>query len=89
MSLEPRMRHNKSYNIYKVICTDVAGAQWTRTKIASGFVISESGAHQGTPGFIYPFFPTTSHPDGEIPHILVAGDGSQEAYLLRPNNVRD
>ena len=45
-------------------------------------MVTEIGLHQAAPGFAYSFKPHTSY-IGK-PYILVAGDGSQSAYLLTP-----
>lgn len=44
--------------------------------------VTEKGFAQAAPGFTTPFRPSGS--DKGPQHILVAGDGSQEAYLLTP-----
>jgi len=58
---------------------------WTRTTLATGFSVKRAGINPGAPGFVYPFYPhksmrRASHP----PHLLVAGDCSDAAYIFRP-----
>jgi len=58
---------------------------WTRHTLAdaSSFKVIEKGPNQAAPGFAYAFFPKVASSDKK-PHILVAGDGSQSAYLMTP-----
>eukprot|EP00051_Salpingoeca_urceolata_P014863 m.189660 g.189660 ORF g.189660 m.189660 type:complete len:421 (+) comp18212_c0_seq5:173-1435(+) len=51
--------------------------------LATGFPVTEKGSNQASPGILTPFFPTANETSGP-PHILVAGDGSQAAYLMTP-----
>lgn len=64
------------------IPSDFRKGDFKRHTLATGFAVTEKGSHQYAPGFAYSFKPHTSY-DGK-PYILVAGDGSQKAYLLTP-----
>jgi hypothetical protein len=59
---------------------------WTRHTLAgaSNFPVTEGGFNQYAPGFAYPFYPQINSPQNKKPSILVAGDGSQSAYLMTP-----
>jgi len=58
---------------------------WTRTTLATGFSVKRAGINPGAPGFVYPFYPHTSMRRGSAPpHLLVAGDCSDAAYVFRP-----
>jgi len=59
---------------------------WTRHTLAdaSNFKVTEGGFNQDAPGFAYSFFPQVNSPNNKKPSILVAGDGSQTAYLMTP-----
>lgn len=52
-----------------------------RTTLASGFPVTEPGPNQASPGFLTPY----TLRRGARPSILVAGDGSREAYDLVPD----
>lgn len=43
-----------------------------------------SGQGQAAPGDAIVFFPQSPPKKGELPHIVLSGDGSQECYLLSP-----
>lgn len=64
---------------------DIKNGDFKRHTLASDFPVTESGSNQAAPGFAYSFKPHTSY-TGK-PYILVAGDGSQRAYLLTPTNT--
>lgn len=58
---------------------------WTRTTLATGFSVKRAGINPGAPGFVYPFYPHTRMKRGSAPpHLLVAGDCSDAAYIFRP-----
>ncbi|CAN0220709.1 unnamed protein product, partial [Phaeothamnion confervicola] len=61
---------------------------WRRHTIASGFRVRGLGINPGAPGFVYTFHPHRSMRGKTRPHIALAGDCSQAAYVLRPR-VRD
>lgn len=64
---------------------DIVNGQFKRHTLATDFPVTESGSHQAAPGFAYSFKPHSSYVGK--PYILVAGDGSQKAYLLTPTDV--
>ena len=64
------------------IPTDLRNGTFKRHVLATGFPVTESGSNQFAPGFAYSFKPHEAY-TGK-PYILVAGDGSQRAYLLTP-----
>ena len=61
---------------------DILKGTFTKHVIATNFTVTEGGRNQAAPGFPYAFKPYTKY-SGK-PYILVAGDGSQKAYLLQP-----
>lgn len=63
---------------------DVLNGEYKKHVIASNFTVTEPGSNQASPGFAYAFKPESSYQGS--PFILVAGDGSQKAYLLRPTD---
>ena len=63
---------------------DVLGGSYTRHQIATDFPVTEKGFNQASPGFVYAFRPNANY-TGK-PYILIAGDGSQRAYLLQPTS---
>ena len=67
------------------IPTDLQNGVFKRHTLAHGFPVTESGSNQFAPGFAYSFKPHKSY-TGK-PYILVAGDGSQKAYLLTPSEA--
>jgi hypothetical protein len=69
-----------AYEVPKVM-TD----KWVRHDLAMGFPVLQSGVGQASPGGAHIFFPDTNKATGK-PHIIVAGDGSQKAYVLLPNS---
>lgn len=58
---------------------------WVKHTLATDFVVTKSGPNQAAPGAAFPVFPTTDSTSGK-PHIVVAGDGAEKAYLLTPNS---
>lgn len=64
------------------IPSDLRNGDFKRHTLATGFPVTESGSNQFAPGFAYSFKPHESY--AGKPYILVAGDGSQTAYLLTP-----
>ena len=56
---------------------------WRRYVLFSGIKTTQPGIQQASPGAAKAFFPNTSDTSGK-PWIVVSGDGSQRAYLLRP-----
>ena len=64
------------------IPSDIFAGDFKKHVLASNFTVTEGGSHQAAPGFAYSFKPHTAY-TGK-PYILVAGDGSQSAYLLTP-----
>ena len=63
---------------------DVLRGSYTRHQIATDFPVTEKGSNQAAPGFVYAFRPSANY-TGK-PFILIAGDGSQRAYLLEPTS---
>ena len=64
---------------------NILDGEFKRHTLTTDFPVTESGAHQAAPGFAYSFKPYSSYVGK--PYILVAGDGSQKAYLLTPTEV--
>ena len=61
------------------------GGEWRRKVLASGFRVRGVSINPGAPGFVYPFFPRQR--DEQLrrrPHLLLAGDCAQAAYVLAP-----
>ncbi|KAJ1495012.1 hypothetical protein T484DRAFT_2272352 [Baffinella frigidus] len=56
---------------------------WERTTLASGFRVKRAGINPGAPGFVYPFHPHRSM-QGETPHLIIAGDCADAAYVFKP-----
>lgn len=67
------------------IPSDVINGDFKRHTLATGFAVTEGGSHQAAPGYAYSFKPHSSY--AGKPYILVAGDGSQKAYLLTPTEA--
>ena len=63
---------------------DILKGNYTKHLIANNFTVTEPGSHQAAPGFVYAFKPNSSY-TGK-PFILIAGDGSQKAYILEPTD---
>ena len=61
---------------------DILKGNFTKHVLASGFKVLEKGQNQAAPGFAYGVQLNSSNP--LKPSILVAGDGSQQAYLMTP-----
>ena len=61
---------------------DILHGNFTKHVLASGFKVLEKGMNQAAPGFAYGFQLNSTDP--LKPSILVAGDGSQQAYLMTP-----
>ena len=57
--------------------------EWKRHTLLTGIETRQGGMGQGSPGAATAFYPNTNSIDGK-PWILVSGDGSQRAHLLRP-----
>lgn len=58
--------------------------RWIRHDLSVGFQVLQTGIGQASPGSAQVFFPVKGQ--GK-PHIVVAGDGSQKAYVLVPNGT--
>lgn len=56
--------------------------EFKRHDIARGFVTRNRGPQEASPGFPYPFYPRAGM--SGRPHLLVSGDGSQQAYYFYP-----
>ena len=65
--------------------SDLRDGDFKRHTLATGFKVTEKGSNQFAPGFAYSFKPHTAY--AGKPYILVAGDGSQKAYLLSPTDA--
>lgn len=63
---------------------DVLNGNYTKHLVANNFTVTESGSNQAAPGFVYTFKPNSNY-TGK-PFILIAGDGSQKAYVLQPTD---
>ena len=61
---------------------DILKGEFTKHVLATGFKVLEKGPNQAAPGFAYGF--QLNSTKLLKPSILVAGDGSQEAYLMTP-----
>lgn len=61
--------------------------KWTRHDLSKGFPVLQSGIGQAAPGGATSFVPYVGYV-GKSP-IVLSGDGSQMAYLLKPNNATD
>jgi len=62
--------------------------EFTKTTIATGFKTSFSilpGA--ASPGFVYAVHPKVTSTQQERPYILIAGDGTNSAFILTPNGT--
>jgi len=70
------------------IPSNVKNGTWTRHTLAdaSNFKVTEGGFNQDAPGFAYAFYPNLKG-NNKKPYILVAGDGSQTAYLMSPKSA--
>ena len=64
---------------------DVIKGDFKKHTLAENFTVTESGSNQAAPGFPYAISPHTNY-TGK-PYILVAGDGSQKAYLMNPTDT--
>mmetsp|Transcript_8340 Transcript_8340/g.21037 ORF Transcript_8340/g.21037 Transcript_8340/m.21037 type:complete len:410 (+) Transcript_8340:248-1477(+) len=60
---------------------------FNRTTLAQGmFKVRSDTPHSAAPGFPFPFHPTAAHKAaGEPPHIALAGDGTNSAFILEPS----
>ncbi|KAJ3167227.1 hypothetical protein HK101_011810, partial [Irineochytrium annulatum] len=58
---------------------------WTKHTLATGFPVLQGGQNQASPGAAHAFHPKVGA-SGK-PSIVVAGDGSQKAYILSPNSA--
>jgi hypothetical protein len=68
---------------YTVPTSNVLHGAYTRTVLAGPFPVTEKGAEQASPGFSVVVHPDLRATTGR-PTILLAGDGSQQAYVLTP-----
>lgn len=64
---------------------DVIGGNYTRHLLASNFTVTEPGSDQSAPGYVYTFKPNADY--AGRPYLLVAGDGSQRAYVMEPTDT--
>ena len=69
---------------YEIPTKDVINGNYTKHLIADNFTVTEPGKNQAAPGFVYAFKPNMNYT--EKPFLLVAGDGSQKAYILQPTD---
>ena len=58
-------------------------SSWTRRTLYSGFKTRQKGVGQGSPGEAMAIHPDVNNTDSK-PYIIVAGDGTQHAHILRP-----
>lgn len=70
------------------IPNNIEDGDWTRHTLLTG-LITQGGVGQASPGHALPIHPNTEHAATEAPWIVVSGDGSREAYLLKPNPTED
>ena len=56
---------------------------WVRHTLLDGIATTASGFGQASPGKAIAFYPNSRQASGK-PHIVVAGDGAQMAFLLNP-----
>lgn len=60
---------------------------FTRTTLANEFHNAFSlFVPAMSPGFTYPFYPSTNPAKGEAAHMLVAGDGDYTAHIMTPTD---
>lgn len=64
------------------IPSDLRNGEFKRHLLSRGYPIRGRGFNEATPGYLYGFYPKIS--DKSKPYILVAGDGSHEAYFYTP-----
>jgi hypothetical protein len=62
-----------------------AAGKWIKHDLAVGFPIRNGGQFQAAPGGAEAFYPRKG--DTGRPHIVVSGDGSQQAYILVPGTT--
>ena len=76
---------------YYTLSGTVRNATWTRNTIYDNFPVLKPGANQAAPGGAKAFLPNLND-ENKIPYILLAGDGSECAYLFEPvfvnNNLK-
>jgi len=70
-----------AYEIPANVHTD----KFVRHDLATGFPVLQKGFGQAAPGQAQAFYPDLTAVAGKKPSIVVAGDGSQQAYLLTPD----
>jgi hypothetical protein len=58
--------------------------KWQRSTLASGFRVKRVSINPGAPGFAYTFYPHASMCGKGPPHILLAGDCADAAYVFKP-----
>lgn len=64
---------------------DVINGDFKKHTLAENFTVTEPGSNQAAPGFPYAISPHTNYTGR--PYILVAGDGSQKAYVMYPTGT--
>lgn len=67
------------------IPADVIKGNYARYLLASNFTVTEPGSNQYAPGYVYTFRPNTDYTGR--PYLLLAGDGSQRAYVMEPTDT--
>ena len=76
---------NRLEAVLKSTVSSPEAVRWTRSTLASGFRVKRASINPGAPGFAYPFHPHVSmKAQGRPPHILLAGDCADAAYVLQP-----
>ena len=68
-----------------IIPKDVVKGTFARHLLASNFTVTEPGSNQAAPGYVYAFQPNVNYTGR--PYLLLAGDGSQKAYIMEPTGV--
>ena len=74
---------NESAVMAYEVPNDFVNGAYTRHIIAMGFDTTQPGDNQASPGGAVTFYPVTSNVN-EKPYILVSGDGTQRAHLIKP-----
>jgi hypothetical protein len=60
---------------------------WKRHTLISDIPVRQNGNFEASPGTATAFQPLLSYGKNDKPYIMVAGDGSQEAFYLTPTST--
>ena len=74
---------NGAVFIYDIPFENLRSGTFKRHKIAKDFVIRGRGFNEAVPGIAYSIYPNNNLRKGNK-HIVISGDGSHQAYLLKP-----